>query len=252
MSYWGMGIAHSDQFCEVYENFMQEYDKGKEVKDISKNILSQYLDLFDINDGVLHDVYFGLAKAEWICCEQSQEVLNKVRYIIENNLNISFLRELEVDENDLKLRKRNLLNFLKMLETPRSNPRKRKIKKRKFPPLENGDCFAYKTESGYRIGVVIEKRDDVIYTCILRGDYPSFDINFMDEVIAGIAGFGIKDFLPESKIQKIGSVKIYECINDMAPRIHFKIPWMYGSRNTFFKDFPDRPSTKLSDLIIPK
>ena len=42
------------------------------------------------DDGVMHDVYFTIAKAEWMCCEQLEIALNRVKEIIETGLNIKF------------------------------------------------------------------------------------------------------------------------------------------------------------------
>ena len=55
-----------------------------------------------------HDVYFALAKAEWMCSEQSELVLDRVKEIIESGANIEFYRELNATEKDLTLRQRNL------------------------------------------------------------------------------------------------------------------------------------------------
>ena len=102
MGCWGMGITQSDEFCEIYEKFMEEYDSGKSVPDISKEILEQYYSEFDDVEGVMHDVYFALAKAEWMCCEQSESILQRVKEIIESDANIEFYRELEADEKDFR------------------------------------------------------------------------------------------------------------------------------------------------------
>ena len=79
MGCWGMGMTQSDQFMETYETFMDEYNEGAAVPNITKKILEQYLKDFSADDPILHDVWFGLAKAEWMCCEQSEEVLTRVR-----------------------------------------------------------------------------------------------------------------------------------------------------------------------------
>lgn len=59
----GMGVTQSDEFCEVYDRFMESYNQGKCVADIRNEILGQYHAEFDDADGVMHDVYFALAKA---------------------------------------------------------------------------------------------------------------------------------------------------------------------------------------------
>lgn len=68
MGCWGMGISECDEYLEVYDNFMEEYDNGVECSAITAAILSKYHAEFDDEDGVMHDVYFALAKAEWMCC----------------------------------------------------------------------------------------------------------------------------------------------------------------------------------------
>ncbi len=167
MGCWGMGLTQSDEFCEVYDRFIKEYDKGKPVADITKDILEEYLEQFEEDDGVLHDVYFALGKAEWMCGGISDEIFKKISQIIESGENIAFLLELEATDQDLKQRKKNLAKFLTQLSTPREKARKRKIPEEKYvpepapdyPPLPNikaGDVFAYKYNNGYRaFGIAI-------------------------------------------------------------------------------------------------
>lgn len=54
----GVGLTQSDEFCDVYERFMEEYNHGKGVPDISKEIIAQYHEEFNDEDGIMHDVYF--------------------------------------------------------------------------------------------------------------------------------------------------------------------------------------------------
>ena len=127
MGCWGMGMTQSDEFCEIYDKFMDSYNEGKEVADITATILAKYHAEFDDDDGIMHDVYFALAKAEWMCCEQSELVLNRVKEIIESGANIEFYRELETTEKELKVRQKNLEKFWDSLQTPRAKPRQRRI-----------------------------------------------------------------------------------------------------------------------------
>ena len=41
MGCWGMGLAQTDEFCEVYDDFMERYDEGKEPAEISEEILAE-------------------------------------------------------------------------------------------------------------------------------------------------------------------------------------------------------------------
>ena len=47
MGCWGMGISECDEYLEVYDNFMEEYDNGVECSAITAAILSKYHAEFD-------------------------------------------------------------------------------------------------------------------------------------------------------------------------------------------------------------
>lgn len=165
MGCWGMGITQSDEYCEIYERFMEEYDTGKPVADIKKDILEEYLTEFDENDGVLHDVYFAIGKAEWMCGGISSDIFEKITLIIKRGANIAFYKELEATEQDLKLRQKNLERFLHALSVPRGKTKKRKIPTEKYteiikprlPFFHPGDIFAYKTGERYRLLCLISR-----------------------------------------------------------------------------------------------
>ena len=53
MGCWGMGIAQSDEFCEVYDRFMQKYNQGVDISQISREIIEHYTEEFDENDEIL-------------------------------------------------------------------------------------------------------------------------------------------------------------------------------------------------------
>ena len=217
MGYWGMGISQSDDFCEIYDKFMEEYDSGIAVAEITSSILAKYREEFDDNDGIMHDVYFALAKAEWMCCEQSECVLNRVKYIIENGENIKFLRELEADEKDLTVRQKNLESFLEKLLSAREKPRKRKkTVQASFPFLDVGDCFAYKFADGYRVMVILERfkpqtEKEQVTVAIFSEIYSANALkstNFENEDLGTMFTVIAEDFLGQSLIKKIANIDI--------------------------------------------
>lgn len=73
MGAWGAGLTQSDEYCEVYEFFMEKYDTGESVEAITDEILNKYLSQFDLKDGIVHDVYFALAKCQWMCGSPSRQ-----------------------------------------------------------------------------------------------------------------------------------------------------------------------------------
>ena len=52
MGVWGMGLRQSDEYCEVYEAFMSEYDCGAAVSDIRSQIIASYTEEFAEDDQI--------------------------------------------------------------------------------------------------------------------------------------------------------------------------------------------------------
>ena len=219
MGCWGMGLNQSDEYCEVYEIFMQSFDKGMAVAEIRQEILSQYLKEFEKDDPILHDVYFALAKAGWMCCEQSSELMDRVKTIIESGANLEFYRELGADDRDLALRQKKLRAFWDSLKTPRAKPRKRHPAphERELPDLAAGDMLVYKAPQGQRVLIVLERIgwptffEDQLFCCVLQRTFARQELSSMDplrEKIGLISAFYAREYLPPSSYRKIGSVSV--------------------------------------------
>lgn len=216
MGCWGMGLTQSDDFCDVYDSFMEEYDAGKEVAQISAGILAQYCEEMDDSYGALHDVYFALAKAEWMCGAQSDEILNKVKVIIESGANIDFYRELEATESDLKIRRKNLDKFWLNLQTPRRNPRKRKPRD-KAADLEKGTIFWYRSKGSVYGALVLEKLNQKDYLVVLTEalkEEPKLIEQILDVPVYTAAWFA--GLLPSKRIHCIGQVSVEGNYNGRA------------------------------------
>ena len=258
MGCWGMGIAQSDEFCEYYDNFMEEYDNGKAVAEITAGILAKYRAEFDDDDGVMHDVYFALAKAEWMCCEQSELVLNRVKEIIESGANIEFYRELEASEMDLIVRQRNLEKFLTMIQTPREKPRKRKRSappvEKSFPPLEIGDCFAYKYDSGYRVICILErfkppKEKEQVTVVLFNSVYSAEELkttDFSQEVMGRMFTVTADDFLGASVIKIVGHITVTPKNRE---RLLGVSAFMYGNKGSFRSEIKESLCVTLNEFL---
>lgn len=223
MGCWGMGLTQNDEYCEVYERFMEEYDEGKPVVDITNDILEEYLDQFEADDGVLHDVYFALGKAEWMCGGISEALLNRITQIINCDENIEFYRELEAEESDLKLRQKNLEKFLSGLLIPRGKTRKRKVSTDKYIPKEKptplpkvsgGDVLCYLHNDFYRAFAIIEKtrylRHPAVYCYAWRKRFdvpPTFE-QLLKEDFMPIGCFKGESFPSMEKIICVGNYPI--------------------------------------------
>ena len=212
-----MGLTQSDEFCEIYDQFMEAYDQGNPIADIRNKILNEYHAEFDDTDSIMHDVYFALAKAEWMCCEQSSLVLQRVREIIDSGANLAFYRELGANSSELTIRHRKLMQFYQSLQTPRRVPRKRYGKPEKnFPSFQPGDCFAYSYGTGKRVLIILDQYQmpgwkEQVFLCILKKTFsPSSlkTIDFMNEEVAIITCLTASDFLGKSLIKKVGTIPV--------------------------------------------
>ena len=255
MGVWGMGLTQSDEFCEVYEHFMERYNNGDEVSKIVSDILSEYHNEFSDDDGVLHDVYFALAKAEWMCCAQSETVINKVKTIIESDANISFYRELEATEADLKTRRKNLEKFWATLQTPRVKPRQRRIdpldRIKELPPIQPGDCYAYKFDTGYRIVVILDRFEEErlceqACCCILNRTFSSINIDVTKEEIGYIAKYIGREFIAKSKLRKLTPISVPENFRKYIPQEF--VEW-YGMKKSFTREKFSSLKLTISDLL---
>lgn len=257
MGCWGMGLTQSDEFMEIYDNFMEEYDKGKAVSDITGEILAKYHAEFDDNDGIMHDVYFALAKAEWMCCEQSDMILERVREIISSGDNVQFLRSLDATEADLKIREIKLSSFLQKLQTPRSSPRKR-VKNRDgikdLPPFSIGDCYRYNVDSGYKVFVVLDRKKvsgfrEMLFCAILRRTFEAKELahtDFLSEKVSCHACIVGEDFPAQSTIKKIAEISAPE---DLQTTLLGQDGLLLGSKKLFKTDRELTKDYTLDDLI---
>jgi len=258
MGCWGMGITQSDEYCDVYDRFMRSYNEGETPGKITASIIAEYSSEFDDADGVMHDVYFALAKSEWMCCSQSASVLNRVKEIIESGANISFYRELGADEKDLKLRQKKLEQFWDSLQTPRAKPRQRRIdpldRVKELPPLEVGDCYRYKYDNGYRVFAVIGYNRPIMFRdsvncAIFEKTYNASElktVDFLNEPVHSISCYFGEDLLGSSTIKKVAVIPVSEdklltSASDIA--IHL------GNKKDFRAAFNNSTGFKLSDLI---
>lgn len=219
MGCWGMGLTQNDEFC---------------------------------------DVYFALAKAEWMCCEQSQFILQKVKEIIESGANLDFYEELGADAKDLKLRKKKLSAFYESLQVPRKKPRKRYVDydayEKSFPPMDIGDCFAYKYGEGKRIVVILDwvrlpGFKEQVFCCILKNTYQASEvkqIDFLEQEIGHIGCYTGTEFLGKSNLQKVGKIDVPASAKNQILGVEVMC---IDYKSDFKEDYSSKPALKLYKLL---
>ncbi len=265
MGCWGMGLNQSDEYCEVYETFMERYDEGMAVAEIREELLSHYLKEFSKDDPILHDVYFALAKAGWMCCDQSPEILERVKAIIESGANLDFYRELGADDRDLALRQKKLGAFWDSLQSPRARPRKRRPapRERELPDLDAGDVLSYKTPQGQRVIVVLDRIgwprffEDQLFCCILQRTFQQEALRTLDplkERLGLISSFTGQEFLAPSSYRKIGHVAVPDSLYGKLYPMSWngQILFLESGKKDFQAAFSPEEELELGQLLMGK
>ncbi len=154
MGTWGTGLSSNDTFEDIYSNFIEKYNAGQNVLDITNDIISTNIDLqSDYEDK--HSFWFAIAKAQWECGTLDNRVFEKVKTIIDNGDDLKLWTELNGTSTDIKKRKKVLDDFLIKISTPNPKPKKRKKQIIRQPIFEKGDCLVFKLKNENYSGALV-------------------------------------------------------------------------------------------------
>jgi len=152
MAFWGMDLNQSDEFCEIYDEYMDLYDMGLEPSEITQQILHKYP-----KGSIPHNVLFAIAKAEWALGFRSEHIYAKVNAMIDSGENIAYYHSLGFSEQETNERSEKLIKFQNLLQTTPKTIRKRRISAHnKIKRLPKGTVSYYKYDDGYYGFVVLD------------------------------------------------------------------------------------------------
>lgn len=155
MGAWGTAISSNDDYADVYEDIMDEFNKGIPIETVINKVIEKYENEFEDDEDSLHNLYFAAAFAAWECGMQNVKLYNNVKEIIESGSDIKCWRELGASNQDLKKREKALLSFLTKLSTPKEKPKKPKQIKFKPALFEKGDVLSILLDDGSYTGAVV-------------------------------------------------------------------------------------------------
>lgn len=153
MGTWGTAIKSNDTSADIYADFFDLYNDGKEPNEIKKKLISD-------NPNGENDFWFALALALWETKSLPTDILEKVREIIKSESDLKLWKELDASESDIKKRKIVLDKFLVKLESEKSKPKSRKRISTKEPIFEKGTCLTFKLENGNYGGAIVLEADN--------------------------------------------------------------------------------------------
>lgn len=154
MGTWGTAIKSNDTSADIYADFFDLYNNGKEPNEIKNKLISD-------NPNGTNDFWFTLALALWETKSLTNEILEKIRKIIESESDLKAWKELDASESDIKKRKIVLEKFLVKLESEKTKSKARKRITKKEPIFKKGSCLTFKLNNGnYGGGIVLESDFD--------------------------------------------------------------------------------------------
>lgn len=158
MGTWGTAIKSNDTSADIYSEFFELYNNGKEPTVILNKLISENKYLVD-NPDKSTDFWFAIALALWETKSLPNEILEKVRELIKNESDLKLWRELDASESDIKKRKIVLDKFLEKIESKKPKPKARKKERKREPIFEKGTCLTFKLVNGNYGGAVVLSSD---------------------------------------------------------------------------------------------
>jgi hypothetical protein len=147
MGTWGTAISSNDTYKDVYSEFMDLYNDGLEVQEITELIIKKNSEIIDDpEDGP--NFWFAIAMAQWQCKALDKNIFIKVKQIVENDEDIKSWHELGASRKDIDKRKGVLKAFIEKISTENPKAKRRKKKILRDSIFQKGDCLVFKLHSG--------------------------------------------------------------------------------------------------------
>jgi len=154
MGAWGTAISSNDTYADIYGRFMDLYDEGGSVADISRQLINENQETIADRDDA-NNFWFALANAQWECKQLDQELYIKIKTIIDSENDLQIWERQGGEAKNINKRRIALTKFLEKLQTERPKARNRKRKVIRQPVFEKGDCVIFNLENGNYGGLVV-------------------------------------------------------------------------------------------------
>lgn len=154
MGAWGTAISSNDTYADIRSEFLDLYDDGVGISDISRQLIDQNQETINDEDDA-NNFWFALAKAQWDCGDLDPTLFSRIALIIDTGADLEVWRRLEGSERDIQKRANALTIFLEKLRSENPKPRARKRKTLKQPPFQKGSCLSFRLKNGNYGGAVV-------------------------------------------------------------------------------------------------
>jgi hypothetical protein len=147
MGAWGTRISSNDTYADIYEQFIDLYNDGLSVAEITERLINENQETISLKDDA-PNFWFALATGQWECKALDIEIFSKVEHLINSGEDLKIWKESDATPADLKAREKALNKFLLKLQTEKDIP-KRRTKKRFYNSIyQKGNCLTYLMDNG--------------------------------------------------------------------------------------------------------
>jgi hypothetical protein len=182
MGTWGAGISSNDDYADIYSEFFELYNEGKDVADATALVLARNGEMLGMPEAV-NNIWFALAKAQWECKQLQPEVYERVKTIIDSEADLQAWSELGATKSDIEKRRKALDKFLFQLQSAKPKAKARKKKVIRDPIFKKGECLTFELKNGNYGGAVILEAEYgtelgmnlVAVTCINQPQKPTLE-----------------------------------------------------------------------------
>lgn len=154
MGTWGTGISSNDDYADVYSEFFELYNEGKDVAEVTALVIAKNGEMLGMPEAV-NNVWFAIAKAQWECKQLQPEINERVKDIIDSETDLQIWTELGATKSEIEKRQKVLTKFLSQLQSDRPKAKARKKKVIREPIFKKGDCITFKLKNGNFGGAVV-------------------------------------------------------------------------------------------------
>ena len=154
-----MAIDGNDTFLDVYQNFFDLYNQGANPRDVSKQIIDEFAEMFDDYDD-RNNALFALALAQWETKSLDPKIFEKVKEIIESGIDLEIWKGPGTTNKALEKRKNILDRFLNQISLEKGKPKRRVKPKFEFSTVQLVKAVA---PDGKKVFKVIEEFVNGVY-----------------------------------------------------------------------------------------
>jgi hypothetical protein len=202
MGAWGPAITSDDTVVDIIDTFKDSLKKTQSFSDARLDVENEYAGVKS-DEEEQHLFWISLAEVQWKYGVLDSDILDKVNYIIENEIGLELWRE--GGENDLAKRKIVLDSF--RIKVNKSNPKPLKIPKLKKKKLlfHGGECLSIKRPNESFIAGIVKRVNTE------NVEYPGYLIQILDwrgnkspneDVFRQSGDLVVDDFLRKGKKRK--------------------------------------------------